>query len=398
MNWLKQTVVFLSIMVLVDSVSLGANWKIIQLTDNEVHDRGPKVSQGQVVWYSHVESDNEIFWYDGFQIRQLTDNTFDDMQPRIHVGDPNVTICWYGQAAANRTNEIYASDGTSVVRLTTNDWDDREAVCSADQIVWRQQNGKQDWEILHYTPAGGVESITSDDYQDQHPSVYGSWIAWVKNGQKAREIWLHDGQESRRIADSDTVFDSGPSVGDHHVTWMQWIDDNWEVFHYQGQSYQRLTFGDMDHFAPVVCGERIAWRMNDGNDNELMYHDGTYLHQITFDEDLTSDESVRMDGQWIVSLRKAAERTDIAQIVVYDTMTRLGTVLACPFDQNSELDIRDGVIVWQAFDGNDYEIMMAVACDEMAGDVNGDCTVNLEDLAQLAGDWTNCALPEQYCP
>ncbi|MBN1816068.1 MAG: hypothetical protein JW828_01830 [Sedimentisphaerales bacterium] len=398
MNRWKKAAVILSLAFLGHCMATGANWKIIQLTDNNVHDRGPKTSKGQIVWYSQIGGDHEILWYDGRRIRQLTDNSYDDMYPGIHVGDPNLTICWYGQAAANRTNEIFVSDGMGIVRLTTNDWDDREPVCSDQQIVWRQQTGKKDWEILRYTPAGGIESITDDEYQDQRPSLYGFWTAWIKTGQNANEVWVHDGQEAKMIASGDIQAATGTSVGENHVAWLQQIDDNWEVFHYLGDSYQRLTFGDVDHLDPFVSGPRIAWTMNDGNDGEIMYYDGAYFHQLTFDEDSTGDESVRMDGQWIVSLRRPVEGEDIAQVVVYDATTRLGRGLACPFEQNSELDIRDGVIVWQAFDGNDYEIMMALACDEMAGDVNGDCTVNLEDLAQLAADWMTCALPEQYCP
>ena len=57
---------------------------VTQITDNDYADRSPKISGNSVVWMGfHDGNDWEIFFWDGITVTQVTDNDSDDMYPAI---------------------------------------------------------------------------------------------------------------------------------------------------------------------------------------------------------------------------------------------------------------------------------------------------------------------------
>ena len=74
------------------------------------------------------------------------------------------------------------------------------------------------------------------------------------------------------------------------------------------------------------------------------------------------------------------------QIFVFDDADDSITLLEDGYDDAHGPHIAGDFVVWHVWDGHDMEIMMAVACDKLPGDVNDDCIVDLADFAALAAE------------
>ena len=57
---------------------------IVLLTDNETDDINPCISGFTIVWQGYDGADYELYLWDGRTITQLTNNTYDDTDPRIN--------------------------------------------------------------------------------------------------------------------------------------------------------------------------------------------------------------------------------------------------------------------------------------------------------------------------
>jgi len=374
----------------------GANWRVVQLTDNTVDDREPRVSAGRVVWTQVVGSDREILYYDGQRTVALTDNAVDDAAPDICVADPNVTVCWHASIGPGRTKEVFVYDGTKIMRLTDNAWDDQDAVCSDGHVVWRQRTDRADWEVFDYRPRQGIRRLTDDAFQDGDHAVSGPFTAWARITDTAREIWFHDGQAAHLVASGPAEAGEALSLDDGHLAWSQSADGYRQVWYYHpNDMVRRVTFDSHDNHGPALCGATIVWSGGTAEGEEIYLYAWNQTRRLTYNA--VNDTGPQVAWPWVVYRRTTPDGSR-SDIVVYDLGQGLESVIASPYAVNLGPRVDGGTVVWTAFDGQDYEIMLAVACDEMPGDANHDCVVDLQDLAALAGDWMRCTAPAEYCP
>ena len=66
--------------------SIAYNYNIVQLTDNSYSDVNPRINNnGQVVWWGYYGTDNEIFLNDGTNTIQLTNNSYQENNFQINA-------------------------------------------------------------------------------------------------------------------------------------------------------------------------------------------------------------------------------------------------------------------------------------------------------------------------
>lgn len=98
------------------------------------NNQNPQINNsGQVVWQglSDTSSQFEIFFYDGLDVIQITDNTFPDHSPQIN--DKGL-IVWQGGFG---TDDIYYFDGTGVQPLTSSSDASNPKVNINGLITWQ---------------------------------------------------------------------------------------------------------------------------------------------------------------------------------------------------------------------------------------------------------------------
>ena len=116
---------FLTSVILSGFSESKAEYSISQLTNNNYDDYNPRINDsGWVTWYGFDGTDDEIFLYNGTNTTQITYDSFDvfsDQAPRINNSG---WVTWYG--SDGHDDEIFLYNGTDTTRITNNSYDDTQ--------------------------------------------------------------------------------------------------------------------------------------------------------------------------------------------------------------------------------------------------------------------------------
>ncbi len=288
----------------------------IQLTNNYYDDVSPWIHDGQIVWVGNDSVDDEIFHFNGTHTNQLTDNCVNEFWPQIHNGQ----AVW---VSYEPDEEIYFFNGTHTIHIGSG-WDPQ---IYDGQIVFRG-NDSLDIEIFlcpnPSTPTPTILNISSNSFYDVYPSLHDGKVAWMGEvSGNDYEILYYDGATTAPITDNDGD-DYNPKLHDGEIVWYsEEIGADYEVFHYNGTDVNQLTDNDDDDRYPYIHAGQVVWQQYDGNDFQILLFDGIATIQLT-------------------------NRT------FYDGHPR----------------IHDGWVVWEGDDGLDYEIFLVVTEDIWAPVIN----------------------------
>ncbi len=139
-------------------------------------DLDPSVQDNLVTWYVNADGvvdGDEVFFWNGEDVRRLTDNLFNDVLPETD----GRTIVWQSDNGPSRTGEIWKwTPERGVVRLTNNSaWDGLPDV-SGEAVVFSRLIGG-DFEIMMLFD--NVEyQITDNGFDDFAPKIDGKRITW----------------------------------------------------------------------------------------------------------------------------------------------------------------------------------------------------------------------------
>ncbi len=132
------------------------------------------VSEGRMVWADTVGGDSEIFLFDGEEVVQLTDDDVNEFFPEIS----DSRVVWEvidGEGDA----EIHLFDGKKSAPLTNNDFHDEFPQISGTNVVWvGRPEGIGDPGEIYWYDGVAIHRVTENDYQDAIPSISGSRLAW----------------------------------------------------------------------------------------------------------------------------------------------------------------------------------------------------------------------------
>ena len=108
-----------------------------KISENIEDDLNPRVWNGQAVWQGFDGDDFEIYLFDGDKTIKLTSNTYDDVNPDIRDG----VICWMGYHS-NWDAEIFVWDGgAESAQLTENEFEDRNPRTAGRRVIWESEQG-----------------------------------------------------------------------------------------------------------------------------------------------------------------------------------------------------------------------------------------------------------------
>jgi cysteine-rich repeat protein len=164
-----------------------------------------------------------LWFFDGDEVEQLSSEIVSEHQLwRDHA-------VWVELDGGDE--EVFYFDGSTVLQLTDNDYDDDQPQVHGDTVVWRGRSGS-DTEIFVYD-GDAVAPLTDDDRNDRSPQVSmgenGVTIAWVKNDGNDDELWMFDGCEASQLTDNAKA-DVAPALDGNVVAWVQGTGDDAEVW------------------------------------------------------------------------------------------------------------------------------------------------------------------------
>ncbi len=272
------------------------NASVTQLTDNDIYDSNPQIWGNNVVWSGYDGNDNEIYLYNGSETIQLTDNDVDDGNPQIwgnnvawlsYEGEPNYH--YYSD------NAIYLYNGTETIRLTDAETVKNDFSLEGDNLAWSDYDGK-DSEIYFYD-GSNITQLTTNGASDSEPQISGNNVVWSSYEQNDSEIYLYDGTQVIQITDNDAD-DYSPKISGNNIVWSSYDGNDDEIYFYNGSETIQLTDNDSYDSNLQISGNNIIWTSYDGNDDEIYLYNGSETIQLT-DND-TGDYNPRISGNNIV--------------------------------------------------------------------------------------------------
>ena len=337
--------------VLLTGFGAYSKYHITQITDNTYDDLEPKINNNKyVVWYGYNGSDYEIFFYDSTSIVQLTDNSSEDSNPRIN---DQGYIVWQGYVNTDRV--IFVYDGIETIQVSGVSWDNRDPqINNNGNVVWWGNDGNN-YEIFLYN---GVDttSITDNSINDYKPQINkNGQIVWYGGSGLSSEIYFYNGTNITKITDNGYV-DQGHQISDNgSIVWHGSDGGDIEIFLFDGLSIIQITNNPYDDNYPQINSSgHITWTGYDGSDWEIFLYDGKNVTQITdnsFDDYLPQIN----DSEYVVWY--GYDGSDW-EVFLYD-----GSNIVQISDNNYDdwyPCINDyGYVVWQGYVGSDWEIFLA---------------------------------------
>jgi hypothetical protein len=196
-------------------------------TDHNMYD--VRISGSTIVWWASTPTGINIFYYDGLETVELTDNTTQDKNPVVTdrgAGDFNLT--W--EAHDGVSWDIMHYDGTVTTNLTdTPSVDEMSHQSCGDRTVWRQYSGGQ-YSIWLHDGSGGI-AISTSSGSLSNPQVSETLVTWWGTGGFGGDIFVYDGTEVTQLTDNGNLLDRDPMVDGGTVVWYGVDDDgDQEIF------------------------------------------------------------------------------------------------------------------------------------------------------------------------
>ena len=353
-----------------DGTESPAGWTLVQLTDNDLRDYDAVIDGSTVAWVGEegFGRRREIFVYDGESIRQLTDDRFSDESPRVS----GTTVVWRGHRPADEADllgvpQVMLYDGNTVRQLTTG-----AGVYQIDidgpHAAWAAPTEGEGTGIFLFD-GDAIKEIAGNAHGGLHPVVSGGKVAWTGWNGEGWQIFLYNGQDVRAIAFPDYM-GRAPQIGDSAVAWIAGPSARPdsrqgfrygrfdEVYLYDGLAVRRLTDNDEEESDLAVSGASIVWQGFDGYDMEVYLYDGATVEQLT--DNMYDDLRPVVSGTnvaWVADLPSSRE------IFVYDG--RASTQLTNDDYEDRLGGISGLTVVYEHWDGNDWEVFLAVPEDRM---------------------------------
>ncbi|MEL6578767.1 MAG: cadherin domain-containing protein [Cyanobacteria bacterium J06621_12] len=274
----------------------------VQLTDEYSVD-DEKLVGNQIAWrsapsFSPGGEQFEVYLYDGSNqvTQQLTDNNVRENS----VDTSGQNVVWKGAS-----NTVYLYDGTDTTTLTDNGV---SPLISGNQVVWESYTGGRKDQINLYD-GDSIIQIANDDSVWLQGFFDGNvvWSQWDGNDY---ELFRYDGSTTLQITDNDfhdrlnpnstldllsaTITTAVDGSGDNLV-WSSYVDDNWEVFYYDGMETIQLTDNDVDDLNPKISGNKVVWNTNGESSDVFLYDPDIDTNSAALTEDFESDLG---NSQW----------------------------------------------------------------------------------------------------
>ena len=350
------------------------NWHVKQLTNNDYNDQDPQISGSNVTWVAQVDwSDWEIMYFDGTtqDTRQLTDNGTSDLAPRISGSN----VVW--QASVLGHSQIFFYDGVTgdTTQITTNFVGDYAPDVSGTDIVWEGFHGT-DRDIFFYdSSADSIIQLTDNTYGDQSARISEGTAVWEgRDTGGAKQIMFYNGSDIIQLSSGGNPWfpemaGTYPGPG-FSVVWQGYDGSDWEIYMYDGDTTTQVTNNALLDGPPQTDGSSVVWTATVGEwpnfEGEVFLYNGSDTMILPNPEWKKSVHSPQVSGSFVVWWANS----DVfgyydGEIMVYDGYST--TQLTDNTGDDVDVQISGTNIVWEGYDGYDYEIFMATYIDNTPG-------------------------------
>ncbi|MGL1900730.1 MAG: RICIN domain-containing protein [Fibrobacterales bacterium] len=222
---------------------------------------GLSFSNGQVVFSMWDGNDSEVYFYNGSELVQITDNDIRDNNPSIHNGH----IVWVGGELG--IHEVYSwKDG--IITQIPSGIGAMDPIVENDIIVWGEYIPGSDREVFMHSN-GVTTNISNSPQSDDEFAISNGQVVWKSRYDfgghppynfNHYEVVLFDGTNTTSISSHDeTVKDIRIDNGNIVYLSKQISGGNFDVYHYNGAVINQVTNTESNEGYPVINGSYIGW-------------------------------------------------------------------------------------------------------------------------------------------
>ncbi|MGL4883417.1 MAG: TolB family protein [Waterburya sp.] len=169
---------------------------ITELSNNKLYNRtkssSPQISGKNVVWRIANPNENKIVLYDGNKTIEISSTN--GSYPRMSEDN----IVWYGSDSKGDI-EIFFYNGKETIQVTDNDVDEINPQISGDNVVWVTDT-TLDMNIYLYN-GQDVIHLNEGNLANEFPKISGDNVVWSSRDSNGnRQIFLYNGKETIQLS------------------------------------------------------------------------------------------------------------------------------------------------------------------------------------------------------
>lgn len=255
------------------SVNAGS-YTVQQLTNTFRHSRSiSDVDGGRIVWseiisFPNGQDRNNIFFYDGNNTLQLTnDDIYDHSGARID-GDYIVWMRGDGEIF------LYKISTGEISQITNSpETKDISPKISKGKIVWITEFGYPNGDgcctsdiALYDISTLQIQKVTDDTYPtfvaDTQADTDGDMVVWVRGNDGGQyEIYKKNLVTGEVMRLTNNYYpDNSPSIDGGRIAWQGYDGDDWEIFLYDGSTVSRVTSNITNDSNPILVNNKLVWQ------------------------------------------------------------------------------------------------------------------------------------------
>lgn len=378
---------FLFVSILAFSTTAPAHRTTLQLTDNTNDDTQARIADSGHVTYVRQ---GDVFTHDGTTERQITGDDGIDYYPDInrygsvsyyaynivptegdvflyYDGEPHLLVGSQASSFGDDSKPKINCDGWLTWKIEGCGWtDDSPARVHCVYNIYRY-NGTSEYFInsSHYYAAYDVNRPKLLP----HPDINSKGeVVYIDNPYFERYVYLTNGYETVQVPHSfETDLKGGPKINDKsHIVWSgrgPGLPDTNNVFLYDGATTHQITdsgSNDYRHWSPQINNRsHLVWARKDrviDTKFNIFYYDGISIHQLTYNDDPNTSTDPKINDTGLI-VWQSFDGNDY-EIILKDGNDIIQLTDNTTDDISPEINNR-GEIIWQHFDGNDYEIFLS---------------------------------------
>ena len=310
---------------------------------------------------------------------------------------------------------------------------------SGDIFVWEDTRDSQNHDIYGYNLTTDKEfPICTANGHQRSPAISGNIVVWLDHrGVNNHFIFGYDlsrGYEFPICVKEGADSKADPAIDDNIVVWADYRGPNWAIYGADitdpCNPVEFLISGSGQK--PAISGNIVVWRsgtsivghnLSDKKNFPICIGDG-YKEKPAIDANIVVwTDPYRSEGPGVYGydlstqteflIASGGMHPDVSGDIVVWTDKRYGEYDIYGYDvsardefpiciaASSQLEpvISGGTVVWRDLRGGIQDLYWRYVCNEyFAGDIKGDCRVDLDDFVIMASHWLQCNLhPPEAC-
>jgi peptidyl-prolyl cis-trans isomerase A (cyclophilin A) len=314
---------------------------------------------------------------------------------------------------------------------------------SGDIFVWEASDDIYGYNL---SDESGLAICTEEHYQ-REPAISGHFVVWCDYrtfGSTGTDIYGAD-ISNPALPDEFAICTAvqgqmTPAIDGNIVVWSDFRDLKCDIYGYNLSTKTEfpICVKGSDQQQPSISGNIVVWRDSRGDDYDIygaditnpdepnefvicdadgdqkrpvisgdivVWEDNRDPNPAIYGYDLSTDTEFFIAGGEVANCAVSGnivvwqdKRSGEWDIYGYNVSTATEFIVSTADGMQIQPVVSGSTIAWRDYRALENDLYWLRLCGYLAGDLNGDCTVDISDFSTLASQWLDCNIdPPEFC-